>query len=118
MGIVPYLMIIELTPNGDVFSPWNYLCQIALEIKNKDVCCFKIDPDTINRYKPLSVEVQLIINQGGIQHRGVTIELKMLFKEYVLPWLMDCAGVTIPLTGHLELHFAQDTLQRAFLHLK
>lgn len=61
-------------------------------------------------------EYRLIINQGGIQNRDISKNGKVLFKENVLPYLMQSIGADYKITGKLELHLAQGAVKRAILH--
>jgi hypothetical protein len=67
-------------------------------------------PSFTGEYPPL------IINQGGLQNRETPIAGKKLFKESVLPYLMQIVGTSSPLTGKLVLRLERGKVSTARLY--
>ncbi|NVN97333.1 hypothetical protein HXX01_03840 [Candidatus Nomurabacteria bacterium] len=61
-------------------------------------------------------EYSLKMNQGGLQNREIPKSGKELFKEQVLPYLMQSVGSNSRITGMLDIHFAQGAVKKAILH--
>jgi hypothetical protein len=111
----PAMNIIELSPDFN----WRWIASIVAETKDPEKnCSFPQWPliDIKIDCSPFTGEYDLKINQGGLQNRETPKLGKELFKEKVLPYLMQSVGTDSPITGKLELHFSQGAVKKAIFH--
>jgi hypothetical protein len=112
----PTMSHIELQQNIE----WFWLASIVDAAKNSTAESGRVaqrpllDANAVTL--PVTGKYTLVINQGGVQNRDMPKMAKELFKETVLPYLMQVKRADIPITGQLELHLAEGIIQRAIFH--
>lgn len=106
---------IELSPDKN----WYWIASIvvgAIDDEREDNALQSPLLDVNADCSPFTGEYNLQINQGGLQNRKMPKQGKVIFKEEVLPYLMQSIGTKSPITGKLELHLAQGAVKKAVLH--
>ena len=116
-GNQPAMKYVELPFDNN----WRWLAAIVIET-------IDAERDTDSQQKPLlditaecspfTGEYTLYINQGGLKNRGTPKAGKALFKETVLPYLMQVTGVSSPITGNLVLSLNRGNISSATLQYK
>lgn len=61
-------------------------------------------------------DVTIVLNQGGVQNREFSAELKQMFRATVAPALAELIGTPEPVTGRIVAHFSGQNVRRAELH--